>query len=156
LYRLAATMMIMPAALSACTTDDLEAPVEPTGTVESALSCGGLAPGESLARGQLIRSCTGNVTLVHQTDGNVVLYDRIGASWSTGTAGRSDTLSFVMQNDGNLVLYARTGAIWFSGTWDNMGSRLALQDDCNLVIYDGGSIYNSGGSPIWATYTFCR
>jgi hypothetical protein len=143
-------MMSALAAISACSFGEPEVPSEQTNTIESALSCGGLASGESLARGQSIKSCNGKATLVHQTDGNVVLYDQVGAAWSTKTAVRSNTTSFIMQTDGNLVLYTTTGAIWASGTNGRPGARLALQDDCNLVIYD------TAGRAIWTTSTFCR
>jgi hypothetical protein len=58
--------------------------------------------------GQSVSSCFGNVSLVHQTDGNVVLYDRLGQ------------------------------ALWHTGTWGNDGAYLAVQDDCNLVLYSAG------------------
>ncbi len=113
-------------------------------------SCGALTPGQSLARGQPLWSCAGNAQLAHQGDGNVVVYDRLGANWATNTNGAS-TSTFVMQWDGNLVLYASSGAaLWASGTNGNTGAYALMQNDCNLVVY------NAAGSPIWATNRFCR
>ncbi|MBK7864550.1 MAG: N-acetylmuramoyl-L-alanine amidase [Archangiaceae bacterium] len=110
-------------------------------------SCGGLASGAQLAPGQSLSSCSGNVTLVHQGDGNVVLYDNGAhkALWATGTDGRGTT-TFAMQTDGNLVLYGN-GALWNSGTYGNGGAILVVQDDGNLVVYGGGY------RPLWNTGT---
>jgi subtilisin family serine protease len=113
-------------------------------------SCGTLSSGQALAPGQTLWSCDGRLGLVHQTDGNVVLYDRQGPLWSTGTWGKV-TSTFVMQTDGNLVLYpSSASAIWNAGTWNNAGATLWLQQDCNLVVY------SAGGTPLWASSTTCR
>jgi subtilisin family serine protease len=113
-------------------------------------TCGALAPGQSLARGQTLSSCAGNVVLYHQLDGNVVVYDRLGPIWATNTHGAS-TFNFAMQTDGNLVLYPTSGAaLWASGTNGNPGAFMLMQDDCNLVVY------NAAGAPLWATNRFCR
>jgi hypothetical protein len=102
-----------------------------------------------LARGEVRTSCDGRVTLAHQGDGNVVVYDaaRGGrAVWSTGTHGRATT-GLVMQGDGNFVLYNGTRAVWASGTAGRAGAVLAVQDDGNVVIYAPGP------RPVWATRT---
>jgi GH25 family lysozyme M1 (1,4-beta-N-acetylmuramidase) len=117
-------------------------PPAPTG-------CGVLAWGKSLTRGESHASCGGRFTFVHQTDGNVVLYDNSvhQAMWATHTNGRSTSV-LAMQEDGNLVLYAPGGhAIWASGTNGKEGAYLVVQDDGNTVIYAPGH------SPIWATHT---
>ncbi len=111
--------------------------------------CGTLTANTSLARGQVKTSCDGRVTLAHQGDGNVVVYDaaRGGrAVWSTGTHGRATT-SLVMQGDGNFVLYNGGSALWSSGTHGRPGSSLAVQGDGNVVIYAPGP------RAIWATGT---
>ncbi|PNG99453.1 Mannose-specific lectin [Tetrabaena socialis] len=58
-----------------------------------------------------------------QGDGNVVLYNAIGAPyWSTATGnkvqvqGLSGTFRLVLQTDRNLVLYASDRILWTSGT----------------------------------------
>ncbi|HEX8705907.1 MAG TPA: S8 family serine peptidase [Myxococcaceae bacterium] len=113
-------------------------------------SCGVLTAGQSLAPGQALQSCAGNVTLVHQTDGNVVIYDRLGALWHTNTYGQA-TSSLTMQGDGNFVLYPPSGnALWHTSTYGNPGAVVAMQNDCNLVVY------SPTGAPLWATMTFCR
>lgn len=113
--------------------------------------CGRLASGGALGRGQAMPSCNGKINLVHQTDGNVVLYDRLGALWNTRTAGQATTW-FVMQTDGNLVLYSTSGAaLWNSGTGGRGPASLVLQDDCNMVVYD------NAGHALWNTRTAgCR
>jgi subtilisin family serine protease len=112
--------------------------------------CGLLGSGEALAPGQQVGSCNGKATLIHQNDGNVVVYDRLGPIWASNTGGRV-TSTFVMQGDGNLVLYPGSGgAIWASNTAPSAGAYLRMQDDCNLVVY------TSWGQPFWASNTFCR
>lgn len=144
------------AALTACGPTHEEVVAGPEGDLASAQealttqNCGLLASGGVLGRGQQITSCNGRLRLVHQTDGNVVLYDQVGWTWQTGTGGRTDTTGLAMQPDGNLVLYASTGAIWFSRTAGHNNARLVLQDDGNLVIY------NTAGQAVWSTGTFFR
>jgi hypothetical protein len=86
---------------------------------------------------------------VHQSDGNVVLYQQGVARWSSRTAGRS-TGALVMQGDGNLVLYGPfLNAVWSSRTPGLSSAFLAVQDDGNVVLY-------SNGQPRWSTGTCCR
>jgi subtilisin family serine protease len=114
------------------------------------LSCGLMTSGQALAPGQSLTSCNGAATLIHQQDGNVVVYDRLGATWSTNTY-RQTTSTFVLQTDGNLVLYPSSGgAIWANGSYGSFGAHMRMQDDCNLVVY------NASGAPVWASNTFCR
>jgi hypothetical protein len=93
--------------------------------------------------------CNGGTTLVHQTDGNVVLYGPVPGSvlWDSGTRGKI-TSRLIMQGDGNLVLYPPSGpAIWHTNTWGNPGATLVIQNDCNAVIY-------SGATPLWHTISW--
>jgi hypothetical protein len=55
--------------------------------------------------------------LIMQGDGNLVLYNMMGAPiWSTGTVGYPGSY-FAIQNDGNLVVYDATGQPrWASNT----------------------------------------
>lgn len=113
--------------------------------------CGAIGVDGSLAPGQEMVSCDGRYHFVHQTDGNVVLYNSAGrAIWFTGTHGRA-TSSLVMQGDGNLVLYAPGGrALWSTGTNRNPGAFLGVQDDGNVVVY------SASGRALWATNTVGR
>lgn len=111
--------------------------------------CGTLTANTVLGRGQARTSCEGRVTLAHQGDGNVVVYDaaRVGrAVWSTGTHGRATT-ALVMQGDGNVVLYNGGQVLWSTGTHGRPGSSLAVQDDGNVVVYAPGP------RAIWSTGT---
>lgn len=95
-----------------------------------------LEPGES------VTSPNGAHVLVHQHDGNVVLYAYGSkAIWHTQTHGR-DTSHLVFQGDGNLVLYGEGRALWHTGTYGK-GEALAVQDDANVVVY-------APDKPVWA------
>jgi MYXO-CTERM domain-containing protein len=116
------------------------APTVPTG-------CGSVPSGDGLAQGDAVSSCDGRFSLAMQADGNVVLYDRGKALWSTGT-NATGGFTLAMQTDGNLVVYTSAGCpVWASDTSGNPGASLAVQSDGNLVIY------TSAGKAIWATGT---
>lgn len=108
---------------------------------------------------------------------------------NSGTSGTypQGRFALVFQQDGNLVLYLQEGggvipptrqALWASNTNGGGGQRCPMQDDGNLVIYDGRNnpvwasgtngnpgaygkmqddgnfvIYDSGDNPLWATGT---
>jgi hypothetical protein len=128
-----------------------------------ASGCGRLLPGEALRRDQFtnleLKSCNGQALLALQTDQNVVLYDRLGPRWAASNTLNRGTMVLQMQPDGNLVAYAvptfdgQWQALWSSNTAGFPNAWLAIQDDCNMVIYRGP--YPQGGA-IWATNTFCR
>ena len=121
---------------------------EALGSTSAALSCGKLDANEGLGRGAAVGSCNGAARLVHQSDGNVVLYGSGNrALWATNTAGRA-TSTFVLQGDGNAVLYNDATALWASNTASNTGAEFRIQDDCNLVIYQGNR-------SIWSSSTTC-
>jgi hypothetical protein len=68
-----------------------------------------------------------------QTDGNLVLVKNTGAVlWATDTAPRSGVWA-AMQKDGN-------------GTGGHAGAYLNVQDDGNVVVYEGTT-------PLWDTGT---
>ncbi len=120
-----------------------------------------------------------SVYLVHQSDGNLVLYKRVRrdaqvALWNARTY-RQETRCAVFQGDGNLVVYNMVdNALWNSVAdarkrdrtfWDSLPPygidsksymrqygtpHLAVQNDNNLVVYDGS------GTPLWASGTAAR
>ena len=97
--------------------------------------------GQSLRPGEKLKSQNGRYSLILQRDGNLVLYDRGKAIWSSGTQGkRVDRL--LMQHDGNLVLYGPRGPLWASNTSGNPNILLRLQNDGNLVLYK--AIWSTG------------
>jgi hypothetical protein len=110
-----------------------------------------MASGFSLPKGAIISSCQGAAHLVHQSDGNVVVYQNSTgkALWSSITAG-ANTATLAMQTDGNLVLYGPSSEVfWLTNTAGHAGAYAAIQDDCHFVIYHGSTA-------IWATYKTCE
>lgn len=122
-------------------------------TAQAAAGTDSLYPGQTLTAGQHLRSSDGSRDLAMQGDGNLVLYWRGRAIWSTGTYGRGATW-LVLQGDGNLVVYTTAGVpVWSSGSWGASPSRLVLQSDGNLVLYtsDGGARWASQSwAPRWS------
>lgn len=89
---------------------------------------------------------TGNVGLVQQTDGNLVMRIGTRAVWSTGTVGHLGASSLNLQSDGNLVVRGPSGqALWSSGTYGHPGSTVSLQTDGNLVVR------SPSGQALWST-----
>jgi hypothetical protein len=103
----------------------------------------GLGPGGTLLQGQRITSPNGRYWLTVQHDGNVVVYAPGGRPlFSTGAY----TSVLTMQTDGRLVADRDyVGDVWWSPTWGEGISRLAVQDDGNVVIY------RADGHPTWFT-----
>lgn len=115
-------------------------------------ACGVMKPGETLYPGDSVAACDGLSLLVHQTDGNVVLYEKypnhLVPVWSTATNGQP-TSTFVVQGDGNVVLYGPNGALWNAGTQNHAGAELRIQDDCRAAA-------TAGGAALWSTGSSCR
>ncbi|WP_426478355.1 PQQ-binding-like beta-propeller repeat protein [Chryseobacterium sp. CBSDS_008] len=82
--------------------------------------------------------------LIFQNDGNLVLYNRAGASiWDARTTNRG--VKAIFQEDGNLVVYTPGNGVAFSSnTNGRRADKLTVQDDGNLVIY-------SRSNPVWAS-----
>lgn len=123
-------------------------PEPPPSALPSSESCGVLGVDGVLAPDTSVTSCDGRFALVHQGDGNIVVYDvNGGALWSSGTQGES-TNALVMQNDGNLVLYTAGGSpLWDASTDGHAGATLRVQDDGNVVVY------GAAGNGLWSTHT---
>ncbi|WP_190194138.1 DUF6924 domain-containing protein [Streptomyces minutiscleroticus] len=113
-----------------------------------------LRAGEQLVR-RAVSCPSGEYGVVHQHDGNVVVYRNADhcAVWATGTDfqpsvygsealehhdldrafGRPGRL--VLQEDGNLVVYSSTGQpLWASGTTGRSTVALMIQDSGRLVL----------------------
>ncbi|MEO7110038.1 MAG: hypothetical protein ABI183_06345 [Polyangiaceae bacterium] len=117
----------------------------PTKTPPAPSGCGILEPGTGLTLGAAIRSCDDRFELVMQPNGDLAEYGPLGAMWSAGTVGSGDVAD--MQSDGNLVVYGKdSNPLFASHTGAHAGARLLLQDDGNIVIYDGST-------GLWATAT---
>ncbi len=140
-------------------------------------------------------------TLNLQDDGNMVIYSSTNSVlWTSGSSvpnyqsyvndgqyggemfayqqlkSQNGQYTLSMQQDGNLVLYSPTRALWQAGTSGKPFSRLAVQPDGNMVVYDmyhrplwytgtnqrdklilqnDGNLvlYNGRNQPLWATLT---
>ena len=93
-----------------------------------------LTTGQMLGHGDTRTSLDGRTVLVHQTDGNVVVYRDGAATWSSDTHGQQ-TVALAMQADGNLELHGPDGAVWVSGTHENAGATLLVRSDGSVAIY---------------------
>lgn len=102
-----------------------------------------LLPGQHLTVGNCLESPNGRAMLKMQKDGNLVLYAvttnaGLYPLWYTGV--NPGIVKAGMQTDGNLVLSGKDNhPYWNTGTAGHPGARLELQDDGNLVIYQGGT-----------------
>lgn len=125
-------------------------PVTLTGTVTAAQNVY-LYPNSS------IYSPNGVYRLIFQTDGNLVLYKNgTQVIWDTNTeiCAPSQYVPYAtrFQSDGNLVVYYSlwnnplqpVGDVWDANTQGHPNSRLVVQDDGNVVIYD------SNNKVLWA------
>ncbi|MEV7547935.1 hypothetical protein, partial [Streptomyces sp. NPDC089915] len=84
--------------------------------------------------GYYVSSADGQVLLVMQGDGNLVLRaaDGYRPLWSSHTVGSNYAK---MQADGNFVVYTNDGRpLWATAT-QGFGNYLAIQADGNLVVY---------------------
>jgi len=107
-----------------------------------------LAPGES------IKAENGEITLLMQRDGNLVLYCAGGTPvWHSNTwYWETESRSLVIKNTGDMKVVDKNQIErWSSNTEGNTeGVTLVAQDDNNLVLY------TRGGVPIWHTNTARR
>ncbi|MFE4630893.1 hypothetical protein [Streptomyces mirabilis] len=127
------------------------------------------AAGTAMLSGQVLppghHLSSSSVTLVMQTDGNLVAYLKTGGSgtgqaiWSSRTSGHPGAYA-IMQTDGNLVIYTSTsgpgkgGTLWSTKTYGNPGAHTALRDDGNLVVYRAGS--TAPGGALWSSGSYAR
>lgn len=113
-----------------------------------------LLPGDSFV------SPDGRFKLTFQADGNFVLYQGSTVLWDINSVIGIPTNGYVawrttFQTDGNLVVYWRQGvfneqAVWDANTQGHSSATLAVQNDGNVVIYDGNHV------AIWDTNTCCH
>jgi hypothetical protein len=104
-----------------------------------------LAPGTALVPGHFY-TC-GDVRLVFQGDGNLVLYGANNSVlWASYTQDKGANQA-VLQADGNLVIYTPSGvALWNSGTGGQPGAFLQIQSSGSFVIVKE--------KPIWARFGY--
>ena len=104
-----------------------------------------LTEGQKLEKGGSLTSPNGAYSLILQDDGNLVLYARDQAVWSTDTDGQ-DVVRAEVQTDGNFVLYTPDKPVWHTDTKGKKDVKLVLQDDRNLVLY-------AENGPAWSSKT---
>ncbi|MBQ0927826.1 DUF4241 domain-containing protein [Saccharopolyspora endophytica] len=103
---------------------------------------GDYATGHEMRTGQTLRresltSENGRFSLVHQDDGNIVLYENesMRAWWASNTCGADTALCALRETDG-LVLFAPSGRrIWSTGAV-RPAATLVVRDDGNVTITD--------------------
>ncbi|MEU0559276.1 hypothetical protein [Dactylosporangium sp. NPDC006015] len=106
--------------------------------------------GMTLQPGTQYYAQNGYYTLLMQSDGNLVEYNRFGQPlWASNTAGYPGATA-TMQGDGNFVIYQAGRPLWATGTNGRGGTMFAFQGDGNLVVY------TAAGAAIWASNTAGR
>ena len=109
----------------------------------------------TIPQGTLVQigSASENLSLVMQSDGNLVLYQNWVALWYTGTWGQncgSNQCFAAFQPDGNFVVYNGSTPLWNSQTAGNPGATLVLTDQLPHI-----EILSTSQSVLWANaFTF--
>ncbi|KAL2155258.1 hypothetical protein VTH82DRAFT_3934 [Thermothelomyces myriococcoides] len=105
-----------------------------------------LGNGEWLLTGNKLVSPDGKTEFAAQHDGKVAIY-RNGVCVFQNTADqRYDVKGVHMQEDGNLVLYDNNhNSLWSTDTYKtgNSSTILVVQNDGNVVLYNGTPIWDS-------------
>ena len=116
------------------------------GCKDDTCSNGGGSVDVLLKEGNVITSKNNKLELKMQADGNLVLYCRSIAIWSSNTDG--DAAKFAsFQKDGNLVIRQDNFIKYAANSYNKGGAELVVQNDANLVIY------TKNGEEIWSSKT---
>lgn len=115
---------------------------------------------EGLGTNKLLVSPNGQFSLVMQGDGNLVMYktacgvgDPKCAFWQSGTRSAIAEYNFQINWDGNIVIYGPKGVHHNFGTGGASGPYfVVLQDDANLVVYNGTGPVGAGEA-VWSSKT---
>jgi hypothetical protein len=100
----------------------------------------------TFSRGKIWTTCN-NYKLAFQTDGNLVVYNPLMQPlWATGTLGRAAGERLTVRTNGDIFLSRAETILWSTSTVNNVGARLILQADGNLVVYTAQNrpIFNTG------------
>jgi Protein of unknown function (DUF4241) len=118
------------------------------------IALGDFAQGDRLHAGQALRrqsltSPSGRYTLVHQDDGNLVLYHNteFRSLWATGTDGTHSRVCALHGTHGLVLLDGDGVRVWSSGTEGGTAARLVVRDDGDIAVED------SAGTVIWSSGT---
>jgi RHS repeat-associated protein len=99
---------------------------------------------QTLASGACLDSPSGQYLLLMQTDGNLVLYDRVhsAVTWNTATYGHPGAYA-AMQTDGNFVVYdVNNTALWSSNTSATNANVVQMSDDGRVIVWK--ALWSSG------------
>ena len=106
-------------------------------------SCGTLAAGEGLARGETLASCDGHMLLAMSDDGNLTLSRDGSVVWTSETAGAG--ANAVLEDSGELVVFDgenepvfTTGTAGFSDAHADLGA-----DGLAVTADDGTALWSS-------------
>jgi hypothetical protein len=115
---------------------------------------GDFALGDRMRIGQALRrqsltSASGRYTLVHQDDGNLVLYHNteFRSLWASGTDGVPAEVCALHERRGLVLLDGDGGQVWSSGTAGGSADRLVVRDTGEIVVED------SSGVVVWSSGT---
>ena len=128
-------------------------PAPPPAPTPGPSGCGQLLFSQVLRQGVNINACGGGFFLANQSDANVVLYNATNGVplWATFPSSSYDA-GFEITGTGGLAEFSATGVTSWqaSGVVDGQayGSRVAVQDDGNVVLY------RADGSAAWSTGTY--
>ena len=117
---------------------------QPAPSVRTAIPRARLYAGSRLKYPSYLVSENRRYRLELEADGDLVLYRRHDALWSSHTAGHPGAVA-KMQSDGNFVIYQGHRAIWSSNT------RRGASNAYHLLVNNHGEvvIYSPTGRPIW-------
>jgi hypothetical protein len=111
-----------------------------------------LGTNQGLHAGESITSPDGNVSLVMQPDGDLVIKENSDGTvlWHSGTAGQGGVIAW-MNADGNLRVEAPGGEghkLWDNGAHGHKDARARIENTGNLYVWDGGHhmIWDAGAS----------
>jgi hypothetical protein len=132
---------ILVLALAACSAESLE-----TGELQGTLVSQTLPSGGVILPGESVVTPDGQIHLVYQYDGNLVLSNNAGPVWHSNTWG-TEPGRVVMQEDGNFVVYDAWGTPrWWSNSF-RRGSYLRLGVD----NYDVFAVVCAGTEVHWSS-----
>jgi glycoside hydrolase-like protein len=108
-------------------------------------SCGTLAAGEGLARGESLASCDGHLVLALGDDGDLTMSRDGSVLWSSETTGAGS--SAVLEDSGELVVFdAENEPVFTTGTAGFADAHADLTADGLAVIADDGTaLWSSAG-----------
>lgn len=99
-----------------------------------------MTAGEKLYRGQRLVALNGDYSLVHQYDGDVVIYKAAGAEtpWSTVTWGKTTT-HLILETNGDFVLYNNDQVVW-KLDYSTLKNKQSSDKCESILMEDNGAV----------------